>query len=83
MSKRVYVLRHLGSFLSPEGRLIMTTMCSMKDASMQAMDLWSTMTEGCGPLPHPEQVHRQLEEAGFGNIQIENLIPGFFYFKQP
>lgn len=80
LSERISVLKQLGSFLGPGGQLILTTLCPINDPSIQLMNLWSSMTEGCGPLPNPEQVLSQLKEAGFQRIQYEKLIPGFFLF---
>jgi 4-hydroxy-2,2'-bipyrrole-5-carbaldehyde O-methyltransferase len=80
-NERIDVLRRLGVFLNPDGQLILTTLCQMNDLSIQLMNLWSSMTDGCGPLPYPEQVIDQLEEAGFANVQCENLIPGFYLFR--
>lgn len=81
VNDRIDVLRHLGGFLHPGGQLILTTLCPTKDPSIQLMNLWSSMTDGCGPLPYPEQICGQLKEAGFEKIQIEKLMPGFFLFK--
>jgi len=81
VNERVEVLRHLGSFLDPGGQLILTTLCPIKDPSIQLMNLWSSMTNGCGPLPYPDQVRGQLKEAGFDKVQLEKLMPGFFLFK--
>ena len=81
VNERIEVLRHLGSFLHPGGQLILTTLCPGKDPSIQLMNLWSSMTTGCGPLPYPDQVRGQLKKAGFDKVQFEKLIPGFFLFK--
>jgi SAM-dependent methyltransferase len=81
VNERIDLLRHLGGFLYPGGRLILTTLCPQNDPSIQLMNLWSSMTDGCGPLPYPEQLSSQLEAAGFDKVQIEKLIPGFFLFK--
>ncbi len=81
LSERIKVLRQLAGFLSPRGQLLLTTLCPINDPSIQLMNLWSSMTNGCGPLPYPEQVCSQLKEAGFERVQFEKLIPGFFLFK--
>ena len=81
VAERIDVLRRLGSLLNPDGQLILTTLCPKNDPSIQLMNLWSSMTNGCGPLPYPEQVIDQLQEAGFTNVQSESLIPGFYIFR--
>lgn len=80
-NERIDLLRHLGGFLNPGGRLVLTTLCPGNDPSIQLMNLWSSMTDGCGPLPYPKDVCNQLKEAGFDQIQFEKLIPGFYLFK--
>jgi hypothetical protein len=45
------------------------------------MNLWASMTNGCGPLPHPDHVVDQLKNAGFKTIEVERLIPAFYLFK--
>lgn len=81
VNERIDLLRHLGGFLNPGGQLILTTLCPGNDPSIQLMNLWASMTDGCGPLPYPEQVCDQLKEAGFDKVQFERLIPGFYLFK--
>jgi cyclopropane fatty-acyl-phospholipid synthase-like methyltransferase len=80
VNERIDVLRRLGGFLYPGGRLVLTTLCPMNDPSIQLMNLWASMTVGCGPLPYPENVCDQLKEAGFNRVHFEKLIPGFYLF---
>jgi hypothetical protein len=61
--------------------LILTTLCPANDPSIQLMNLWSSMTDGFGPLPDPDNVCDQLNDAGFDEIQFEKLIPAFYLFK--
>ena len=81
VNERIDLLRHLCSFLKPAGQLVLTTLCPVNDPSIQLMNLWASMTDGCGPLPYPEQVCDQLKEAEFDEVQFEKLIPGFYLFK--
>ena len=81
VNERTDLLRHLGSLLNPNGQLIITTLCSGNDPSIQLMNLWASMTDGCGSLPYPGQVCDQLKEAGFDKVQFERLIPGFYLFE--
>lgn len=81
VSERTNVLRHLGGLLKSDGQLIMTTLCPGNDSSIQLMNLWASMTDGCGPLPNPDNVCDQLKDAGFDEVKFEKLIPSFYLFK--
>ena len=80
-NERTDLLRNLGELLNTGGKLILTTLCPANDTSIQLMNLWSSMTEGCGPLPNPDSVCDQLNDAGFDEVQFEKLIPAFYLFK--
>jgi 4-hydroxy-2,2'-bipyrrole-5-carbaldehyde O-methyltransferase len=80
-NERTNLLRNLGSLLETGGQLILTTLCPANDPSIQLMNLWSSMTDGCGPLPNPDSVCDQLNDAGFDEVQFEKLIPAFYLFK--
>jgi 4-hydroxy-2,2'-bipyrrole-5-carbaldehyde O-methyltransferase len=80
-NERTNLLRNLGQLLNPGGKLILTTLCPVNDPSIQLMNLWSSMTDGFGPLPDPDNVCDQLNDAGFDEIQSEKLIPAFYLFK--
>jgi hypothetical protein len=81
VSERTDLLHHLGGLLDKGGWLILTTLCPGNDPSIQLMNLWASMTDGCGSLPRPEHLCDQIKEAGFDGVQIEKLIPGFYLFK--
>jgi len=80
-NERTDLLRNLGNLLNTGGQLILTTLCPANDLSIQLMNLWSSMTDGCGPLPNPDSVCDQLKDAGFDEIKFEKLIPAFYLFK--
>ena len=80
VEERTDLLIHLGTLLNSSGQLVLTTLCPMNDPSIQLMNLWASMTEGCGPLPSPGQVCDQLNSAGFHKVSSEKLIPGFYLF---
>jgi 4-hydroxy-2,2'-bipyrrole-5-carbaldehyde O-methyltransferase len=80
-SERTDLLCNLGGLLNSGGKLILTTLCPANDPSIQLMNLWSSMTNGCGPLPDPDSVCDQLNNAGFDEVQFEKLIPAFYLFK--
>jgi len=69
-NERTDLLHNLGSLLSPGGKLILTTLCPANDPSIRLMNLWSSMTDGFGPLPAPDNVCDQLNDAGFDEIQF-------------
>ena len=80
-NERSGLLRNLGSLLETGGQLILTTLCPANEPSIQLMNLWSSMTDGCGPLPDPDSVYEQLIDAGFNEVKFEKLIPAFYLFK--
>ncbi|MCI5210638.1 MAG: methyltransferase domain-containing protein [Candidatus Electrothrix sp. ATG2] len=79
--ERIDLLRNLGKHLKPGGELILTSMCKGKDPSLNLMNLWTSMTDGYGPLPNPKQIHEQLKKAGYHKVKSEMLIPSFISFR--
>ena len=79
--QRTDLLRKLAGFLDTGGQLILATLCPANDPSVQLMNLWSSMTDGCGPLPDPVNLCHQIKDAGFVEVQFEPLIPAFYLFK--
>jgi len=81
LDERIDLLKDLGKHLKPGGELILTSMCKGKDPSLNLMNLWTSMTDGYGPLPNPKQIHEQLKKAGYRKIKSEMLIPSFISFR--
>lgn len=83
VEERPALLRHLKSFLVPGGRLLLTTGCRGGGPTMQALDIWSANTAGCGRLPAVPELEEQLREAGFDDVHSRRLMPGeaFFAFQ--
>ncbi len=81
VDERIDLLKDLGKFLKPGGELIITSLCQGNDISLSLMNLWTSMTEGYGPLPYPEQIHDQLKKAGYQKIKSETLFPSFVLFR--
>jgi 4-hydroxy-2,2'-bipyrrole-5-carbaldehyde O-methyltransferase len=75
MDARLGALRHVRAFLKPGGRLLLTTVCLGRGAAVDVLNLWATMTEGCGPLPTPAEMVAQMENAGFMQVTNRSLIP--------
>jgi 4-hydroxy-2,2'-bipyrrole-5-carbaldehyde O-methyltransferase len=81
LNERTDLLRNLGGLLKPGGELILTTLCPANAPSIRLMNLWSSMTDGFGPLPQPNTTCDQLKDAGFYEVKFEQLIPAFYLFK--
>jgi len=81
VDERIDLLKDIGKHLKLGGELILTSMCQGNDPSLHLMNLWTSMTDGYGPLPTPKQIHDQLENAGYRNIKSEMLIPAFVSFS--
>jgi cyclopropane fatty-acyl-phospholipid synthase-like methyltransferase len=79
--ERAELLGRLGGLLKPGGRLILTTLCQWKDPAVQLMNVWASMTEGCGPLPRPDQLASQLHEAGFVDVKPSKMLFNFHLFE--
>jgi SAM-dependent methyltransferase len=76
VSERVALLRHVRGFLRPGGRILVTTGCLGGSVGMQVLNLWAAATEGCGRLPDPGEMQRQLAEAGYDAVRARRLFPG-------
>jgi SAM-dependent methyltransferase len=79
VDERPALLRHLRGFLAPGGRLLLTSGCAGGSPAMQALDIWSANTEGCGRLPEVPELEAQLREASFGDVRSRRLMPGESY----
>jgi len=80
MDARVGTLRHVRAFLEPGGRLLLTTVCLGRGAAVDVLNLWGTMTEGCGRLPTPAEMVAQMEAAGFTQVTKRSLIPSDSFY---
>jgi SAM-dependent methyltransferase len=81
--ERVAALRHAASFLVPDGKLIVTTVCPGGTPSGAVLHLWGEMTDGCGGLPEPEALCGQMREAGLARVASRNVgapLERFFSF---
>ena len=73
VDKRVELLSHVRGFLKPSGRLLLITGCQGGSRVMHVLSLWGAVTEGCGPLPAPEEMCEQMRQAGFEEVKAKNL----------
>ncbi|MFH1980991.1 MAG: hypothetical protein ABIL58_04040 [Pseudomonadota bacterium] len=75
VDKRVPLFRHLIGHLNRGGKLLLTSIGQGGGPGFQALNIWCSTTEGCGPLPYPDQLCDQLQKAGFGKVKKKRLIP--------
>jgi SAM-dependent methyltransferase len=78
--ERPNLLSHMKNLLKPSGKLVISTLCQSKDPGISSLNLWSSMTDGCGPLPNQTEMYELLRSAGFVEIQSKRLIPGYWLF---
>ncbi|HEY2859663.1 MAG TPA: class I SAM-dependent methyltransferase [Terracidiphilus sp.] len=76
VEERVALLKHIGSFLKPDGFLLMTTCCQGGSVGVEALNLWGAATGGAGRLPSEDEMVSQLRQAGYGAVKAMNLVPG-------
>lgn len=79
--ERPALFSRLFGFLKPGGTLVMTTLCQGPAHAFRLMNLWSTMSEGYGPLPIPNELTRQLNDGGFHEISRSSIIPSYYSFQ--
>lgn len=80
VEERVALLTRLREMLVPGGKILITSATVGGSASLAVLNLWGAVTEGCGPLPVPEEMILQLEQAGFGDCRTGNLAAPFDRF---
>jgi len=80
LGERTDLLRHLHSLVRPGGRLALASLTRARDSSTLTMDLWSSMTEGGGPLPSADELKNRFTEAGFSDVVARKLLPNFWLF---
>lgn len=76
VGERTDLFRLLRTFLSPEGTLLVTSMCRHNSHVNAALDLWGAMTDGADRLPVPAEVAAQLSAAGFRDVTVHRVVPG-------
>lgn len=71
--ERVALFARVREHLRPGGRLLVTTGCRGGSPAMAVLSLWGAATEGCSPLPRPDELVRELRAAGYDEVRAENL----------
>ncbi len=76
--ERPALIRSVRSMLSPGGRvaLVSNVQGEPKDVSSSHLNLVTSLTEGCTPLPALNEVKSLLRDSGFEQIKVTRLIPG-------
>ncbi len=76
--ERPALIRSVRSMLSPGGRvaLVSNVQGEPKDVSSSHLNLVTSLTEGCTPLPALNEVTSLLRDSGFEQIKVTRLIPG-------
>lgn len=72
---RVDLGRHVLGLLKPGGRMLLTTLGQGGGPAGQAVGIWVATTRGYGALPEPDELCRQLADAGFIDVRKKRLIP--------
>ena len=73
--ERAGLLRRLQGLLAPGGVLLLASLFAGRSLAAAHYDLLFRATAGCGPLPHRQQLERQLRDAGFTTTRWLQLIP--------
>jgi len=80
VDERVKLLRHVSRFIKPGGILLLTTICRRGGIIGEIVNLFMSITEGCGRLPDLEELIEQLQEAGFETKPPVRLVPNETHF---
>jgi 4-hydroxy-2,2'-bipyrrole-5-carbaldehyde O-methyltransferase len=75
VAERINLFSHLISYLQQGGELLLTTIGQGGGPGFQALNIWCSTSDGYGPLPHPDQLCKQLKDAGFVRVKKKRLIP--------
>jgi hypothetical protein len=81
LAERVALFAKLRGAVRPGGRLLVTSICRGGSMLAAILDVWGSLTEGCGPVPDPDELAAQLREAGWGAVDARNLLPGDRFYR--
>ena len=74
------LLRHLGTYLAPGGKLLITTVVRASGSGSAALDLWGAMTRGASRLPTAKDLEARLRDAGYEDVASRKLGPDGMYY---
>ncbi len=80
VAEREGVLRRVRGLLRPGGGLLLTTGCQGGSLAMEVLNVWAAATAGCGRLPTPDEMVRQIEAAGFEAASARRLLAGESFY---
>jgi len=72
---RIALARLVLGLLKPGGSVLLTTLGQGGGPAGQAVGIWVATTRGYGPLPDPDELCGQLQEAGFVGVKKKRLVP--------
>lgn len=78
-SEQCVLLRHLGTFLRPGGRVRVTTVVRGGGIGTVGLDLWGAMTAGTSRLPRIDDLTGRLRAAGYEDVTATPIGPGGMY----
>lgn len=73
------LLAHLGTFLRPGGRVLVTTVVRDGGVGTVGLDLWGALTEGAARLPSEAELLARMRAAGYRDVAARTLGPGGMY----
>jgi SAM-dependent methyltransferase len=83
VEERVGLLLRARGLLKPGGALLLTTCCQGGTPAIEALNLWGASNTHGGRLPSAAEMVKQLDQAGYADIDTLRLIPGdsFYAFR--
>ncbi|MFT0849098.1 class I SAM-dependent methyltransferase [Actinomycetaceae bacterium L2_0104] len=80
VAEQADLLRHLGTYVAPGGKLLITTVVRGSGPGSAALDLWGAMTRGASRLPTPDELEDRLRAAGYEDVSAQKLGPDGMYY---
>ncbi|MDN3577878.1 class I SAM-dependent methyltransferase [Chitinimonas viridis] len=80
LASRMALLRHLHALLAPGGQLLLTTSCRGGSPAIAALNLWWSLSDVSGALPHRDELVGMLSQAGFSRVEARQMLPGESYY---
>lgn len=77
---QVDILRTLGAFLRPGGKVLVTSVVRGAGLASSALDLWGAMTRGAARLPVPPVLVRTMQHAGLVDVRAKPLGADRMYY---